>query len=279
MREDDVGGKAIAAHDRQRELPAEARRALIAGLGARLRGRGWCLDAGVGTGSVALPLAEAGFPLVGVDLSRAMLAALRGKAGGAPFPLVRGDLLRLPFREASFGAALAAHVFHLISDWRTAVDEIVRVVAPGGLLLVNLGSGGQDSEGGALVQAAFRERLGAAWPMGDWPFGPRSVDDFDSRVLGLGAASMAPLAIRFEETTTIEEAIARLEHNVFARPNGIDPDALRRAAAETRVWARERLGPLDVPRPRERQITYRIYRLPERVARPRPETRDAAPLR
>lgn len=143
MADDHLDEAAIAAHDRQRRLPVAAQRALVAGLHAHLHARGPCLDAGIGTGSVALPLVEAGIPIVGVDRSGAMLDALRAKAGGtAPLPLVRGDLLQLPFRTAAFGAALVANVFHLIPAWRTAVAELVRVVAPGGLLLVNLGSGG-----------------------------------------------------------------------------------------------------------------------------------------
>ncbi|MDP9363688.1 MAG: class I SAM-dependent methyltransferase, partial [Chloroflexota bacterium] len=130
----------IAAHDRQRSLPAEAERAMIEGLRVRLAGRGRCLDAGVGTGAVALPLARAGIPLVGLDRSRAMLGALVAKGdGGPPFPLVRGDLVRLPFVDGAFGAAVAANVFHLIAAWREATAELVRVVGPGGLLLVNLG--------------------------------------------------------------------------------------------------------------------------------------------
>lgn len=265
MVDDCLGEEAIAAHDRQRLLPAEARHALVAGLRARLDGRGRCLDAGVGTGSVALPLAAAGVPLVGVDLSGAMLDALRKAGGAAPFPLVRGDLVRLPFRDAAFGAALVANVFHLIPAWRAAVAEIVRVVVPGGLLLVNLGSGGQDAEVGALVQATFRERLGGAWS-GAWPTGPRDVDAFDACLLARDAVPQPPLTIRTRDTTTLDEVIGRLEHNVFGRPRGIDPILLRRAAAETRSWARDRFGPLDAPRPRERAITYRIYRLPSPTA-------------
>ncbi len=270
MRDEQLGEVAITAHDRQRRLPAAAQRALVDGLCAHLQGRGRCLDAGIGTGSLALPLVEAGIPLVGVDRSRAMLDVLRTKCGAsAPIPLVQGDLTRLPFRDGAFGAALAGNVFHLIAAWRVAVAELIRVVHGDGLLLVNLGSGGQGTVHGVLILAKFREILGGAWPADAESVGPRDVTEFEACVLGLGATALPPVEVRFRRHSTLEEAITRLEHNPFARPSGIDDRALSRAAAATRAWARERFGPLDLPHSSEQVITYRIYRLPPPAAGPR----------
>ncbi len=267
MRDEQLGEVAIAAHDRQRRLPADTQRALVDGLSAHLRGRRHCLDAGIGTGSVALPLVEAGIPLVGVDRSRAMLDVLRAKRGmSALIPLAQGDLTRLPFRDGVFGAALAANVFHLIADWHVAVAELVRVVCGDGLLLVNLGSGGAGTVHGALILATFREFLGGAWPAAADAVGPRDAAEFEACALGIGAAVLPPVEVRFRRSVTLDEAIARLEHNPFARPSGIDDRALSRAAAATRTWARERFGPLDLPHPSEQVITYRIYRLPPPTA-------------
>jgi SAM-dependent methyltransferase len=257
-----ISQEAIAAHDRQRALPDTAQRALIEGLCAHLHGRGLCLDAGVGTGSIALPLVEAGIPVVGVDRSQAMLDALQAKCGGAaPFPLVQGDLTHLPLGEGAFGAALAANVFHLIPAWQAAVAELVRVVRQGGLLLVNLGASGLATEEGELIMDRFRQLLGEAWSPAMDAVGPRSVAEFDACVLAHGATLLPPFEIRFQQTSTLAGMITRLEHNVFARPATIDDAALRRAAAATRVWARKQFGQLDAPRWNERVITYRIYQL------------------
>jgi SAM-dependent methyltransferase len=258
-----IGKDAIAAHDRQRQLPDAAQRALIEGLCAHLSDRGLCLDAGVGTGSIALPLVQAGIPVVGVDLSRAMLDAMQAKCYGAtPFPLIQGDLTQLPFREGVFGAALAANVFHVIPVWQAAVAELVRVVRPGGLLLVNLGAGGLATEESRLVMNSFREFLGEAWSTDMDSVGPRNVAEFEACVLTHGAAPLTPLEIRFQQTSTLDGMINRLEHNVFARPSNIDEAALHRAASATRVWARERFGSLEAPKWSERVMTYRIYQLP-----------------
>jgi SAM-dependent methyltransferase len=228
-----------------------------------LHGRGLCLDAGVGTGSIALPLVEAGIPVVGVDRSRAMLDALRAKCGGAtPLPLIHGDLAHLPFPDGAFGAALAANVFHVIPAWQAAVAELVRVVRPGGLLLVNLGASGLATEEGELIMNRFRAFLGEAWSPAMDAVGPQNVAEFDACVFAHGATLLPPLEMRFRQSSTLDGMITRLEHNVFARPATIDDAALRRAASATRVWARERFGPLDAPRWNERVIAYRIYQLP-----------------
>ena len=103
-------------------------------------GRQPCLEIGVGTGLIALPLHDAGVRMVGLDLSAAMLRKLAEKSGGRPaFPVLRGDATRLPFRDAVFGGAIARHVLHLIPRWQDAVAELVRVVRPGGVLLLNIG--------------------------------------------------------------------------------------------------------------------------------------------
>ena len=127
-------------------------------LSSELRGRGRALEIGVGTGLVALPLAAAGVPLVGLDLSAPMLAKLVEKAGGRPpFPLVVGDATTLPFADDRFGAAVVRHVLHLVPAWRQVVAELVRVVAPGGLVLV---SSGQVPEPWHELTDRFMDRVG-----------------------------------------------------------------------------------------------------------------------
>ena len=49
---------------------------------AGLAGGGRALELGIGTGRIALPLAQRGVPVHGIDLSNAMVARLRAKPGG-----------------------------------------------------------------------------------------------------------------------------------------------------------------------------------------------------
>jgi len=97
------------------------------------------LEVGVGTGRIAVPLAQRVARVVGVDLSRAMMEQLLAKRGAAPgrrpVELARADAARLPFPDTSFDAALGVHVFHLIPRWREVLAELARVLRPGAPLL------------------------------------------------------------------------------------------------------------------------------------------------
>jgi ubiquinone/menaquinone biosynthesis C-methylase UbiE len=145
-----VGGvsfdRAASFYDATRGLPDEVRSSLAQMLAGELAGRGACLEIGVGTGRIALPLHDLGIPMTGTDISPAMLERLVANASKphdddhtTPFPLLRGDATDLPVRQASFGAVLASHILHLIPTWRTAVDEAVRVLRRPGVLLVDFG--------------------------------------------------------------------------------------------------------------------------------------------
>ena len=58
---------------------------------AGLAGGGRALEFGIGTGRIALPLADRGVEVHGIDLSRAMVARLRAKPGGDAIPVAIGD--------------------------------------------------------------------------------------------------------------------------------------------------------------------------------------------
>ena len=58
---------------------------------ADLAGHGGALEFGIGTGRIALPLAERGVPVAGIDASEAMVARLRAKPGGEEIDVTIGD--------------------------------------------------------------------------------------------------------------------------------------------------------------------------------------------
>jgi SAM-dependent methyltransferase len=86
------------------------------------------LDAGCGTGRNLVDLA-AGGPAVGVDVSLRALGFAR-RRGAAP--LVCASVEALPFRTASFTAALSRDVLYMVPDDARAAREIARVLGPGG---------------------------------------------------------------------------------------------------------------------------------------------------
>ena len=54
-------------------------------------GSGRALELGIGTGRIALPLAQRGIPVAGIDISRAMVARLAAKPGGENIEVTIGD--------------------------------------------------------------------------------------------------------------------------------------------------------------------------------------------
>ncbi|MBK8024474.1 MAG: class I SAM-dependent methyltransferase [Chloroflexi bacterium] len=70
----------------------------------------------------------------GVDLAMPMVDRLVGKRNGEPIYPVIGDATRMPFADATFDAAIAVHIFHLIPAYRDAFAEVARVLKPGAVL-------------------------------------------------------------------------------------------------------------------------------------------------
>jgi demethylmenaquinone methyltransferase/2-methoxy-6-polyprenyl-1,4-benzoquinol methylase len=97
------------------------------------------LDAACGTGDLALAdLAAGAVKVSGLDFSEAMLARARRKtvAQAALFEWVRGDMLALPFADATFDAATVGFGVRNVADLELALRELRRVLRPGGRLAI-----------------------------------------------------------------------------------------------------------------------------------------------
>ena len=110
------------------------------------------LDLAAGTGDIAFAMAARGAKTIGLDITHRMLqlAHLRqgsrlrqgsvGQAGGqaqSPMPVefITGDMTSLPFRSASFDLVTTGYGLRNVPDLNLAIDEIARVLRPGGRLL------------------------------------------------------------------------------------------------------------------------------------------------
>jgi arsenite methyltransferase len=100
---------------------------------------GVALDVGAGPGNITKSLAHAAGPdglALGVDISEAMLARAVRSAAGPQVGFLRADAQKLPFRDATFDAAISMAVLQLIPDPAAALAEIARVLKPGARLAV-----------------------------------------------------------------------------------------------------------------------------------------------
>src|SRR5436853_707433 len=88
---------------------------------AELAGSGRALELGIGTGRIALPLAQRGVPVHGIDLSKAMVAQLRAKPGGADVGVTIGDFATTTV-DGSF--SLAYLVFNTIVNLTTQEAQV-----------------------------------------------------------------------------------------------------------------------------------------------------------
>jgi SAM-dependent methyltransferase len=106
---------------------------------AELAGGGRVLEFAIGTGRIAVPLAERGVEVVGIDNSEAMLARLREKPGGATIEAVAGDMAttRMP-GDFSLVYLVFNTIFNLTSqDGQVACFENAAAhLGPGGRFVI-----------------------------------------------------------------------------------------------------------------------------------------------
>ena len=124
---------AVAGHEvhvcRYREA-----RTLLRWLGEDLRGLR-VLDVAGGDGYWAARARGRGARAVALDLAGAKLR--RGRQLSGPPALIEGDALRLPFADASFDRVMSICAIEHFDDGARALDEMARVLAPGGELVMS----------------------------------------------------------------------------------------------------------------------------------------------
>lgn len=107
----------IADLDRQMERPA----------GKTPR----CLDIGCNTGRYTRLLADSGFATHGVDFAASMIEEARSRHADIGFQ--QANAYVLPFEDGVFDASTSFGVLQCLADWRSAVREMLRILRPGGL--------------------------------------------------------------------------------------------------------------------------------------------------
>lgn len=219
------------------------------------------LEVGVGTGLLALPLAERGLRVDGVDLSAPMLdRAIAKSSQSAPVGFTLADATRLPFRDDAVGGVFIRHVLHLVPDWREVLSEAVRVIRPGGTLVVSI----TDYTGlYQEIQERFLEEAGdLPLAVGLRPDDPASLRRAMSR---LGAETRRLPVVRGFRTMTVESFLIGIEDGQYSWTWAATEARRRQAARTLRTWLVRRFGDLRRPVEPEFAAEWWAFDLPERL--------------
>ena len=117
MDDDGYFGESIAAtYDDDTSMSAPEVVDPVVDFLAELAGDGRVLEFAIGTGRIALPLAQRGVSVTGIELSRAMTARLKSKPGGADIEVAIGDMATT---KVGGSFALVYLVFNTIDNLTT----------------------------------------------------------------------------------------------------------------------------------------------------------------
>ena len=250
-------------YDATRALPRDAEATVIAAIFAALQHVAAVprvLEAGIGTGRIAIPLARAGARVVGIDIAPAMLARLRAK--GADARAVIADAGRLPFRRASFDGALFVHLLHLVPDPGAALRAATAAVRAEGILLY-VRTHYSESPGRLLMTRAreMAQELAGA-DLGWTDVHTRADRAFAEHGAAVGARMEEKLVARWPQRTSgraaLEALAGRVYSNTWVIPDAVMPELLRQLTP----WFEALLGGLDRPIENEAKITLVTARLP-----------------
>ena len=118
------------------------------------------VDLACGTGSLSLLLAEQGYEVTGVDRAPRMLERAEAKAGDRAAFLL-GDVSVPPLPDGSFDVVLARHVLFALPEPEAVVGRWIRLLRPGGRLVLvegfwSTGAGLHAAEVARMVRAHGR---------------------------------------------------------------------------------------------------------------------------
>jgi len=146
-----------------------------------LAGADRVLDLGCGEGQISRIAVEGGATrVVGVDASAAQIAEARRRGGGPAY--VRGDAADLPVRSGWCDAVVACLVLEHLEDLDLALDEVARVVRPGGRFVVFVNHPLFQTPGSGWIDDQIVDPPEQYWRVGPYLTEGVTVEEVDAGV-------------------------------------------------------------------------------------------------
>ena len=148
---------------------------------SELKGSERVLDVGCGDGQVgrmAKRLRSVRF-VAGVDPTWAQIAVAHQRGGGVRFG--RAEAAALPFRSGSFDTVIACLVFEHIEDMDTAIEEVARLLVPGGRFLFLLNHPLLQTPGSGWIDDTILEEQ--YWRIGPYLTEDNTLEEVEKGVL------------------------------------------------------------------------------------------------
>lgn len=242
-----VFDRAVEFYDQTRALPPELANLPVEAIirETNLQPGAQVLEIGIGTGRLAIPLAERIAHLTGIDLSLKMMGVLREKIAGGPLQidLAQADAVRLPFPGNCFDVVYAAHVLHLVKGWREGVGEAGRVIKPGGLFIASWHRRVSDSPN--VVLRKELHRLAEQHGVNTTRPGAQSEEEILRELEGWGGAPRVVNVADWTEPCTPAQIIEELDRQIYSETWMIPREVMDVVMPDLRKWAKEEYGSLD----------------------------------
>jgi len=218
------------------------------------------LDFAAGTGRASIGFAKYGFQVTSADVSKAMLDKLKSRAGSLPIQTMVVDGKALPFADDSFEAVSAARVFYLIQNWRGALDEIKRVLKPGGVFLHDWGNGDPD-EDWVRIRETLRNQLTAKGIENNFHSGARSETEINTHLIGSGFSEIDCISAGEGVEHTLRGFIDLIAQKTCSYLWDIEDRVCEEEVADLTQWASQEFGNLEATFKLPRHCYWRAFRL------------------
>ena len=203
-------------------------------------------EPGIGTGRIAIPFAERGYDVTGVDISDEMLKKLPEKLkhrASLPVTFQKADVTHLPFPDNAFDITVAVHVFHLVRDWKKAMDEVFRVLHPDApLVFLYTGTGSEIPD----IKTRYRELCAEnGYPARH--IGMKTAAELDDYVAGIGRRiERFQDRWRWTSRMRLDKALADMKSRFYSSTNLVPDDVHLEAIGKLERELTEQYGNLAV---------------------------------